>query len=351
MAEITRAPGRKRADGVARPLIAASAAMQQVLARIDQYGPTHTPVLLRGEPGTGKDGVARALHAASPRRDGPFVKLCCDHVQEEEVLFLLLGDRPRSPQAAGALALARQGTLFFSEIGHFSPRLQQLLLQVIQQTPFFSPLDQTLHRGESRLVCASACNLEQQVAEGRFLPALYYRLHVATIALPALRERREDIPALAADIIQRFNQRNHSQVTLSEAAMSPLWLCQWPGNLRDLENCLEYAALHREQDVIAHLPCISGQCLRKQLNLRIDHCARQRAPAPQWDPCAAPSQVQLPPADSITGNDADDAIRHRFIAALEKSGWVKAKAARLLNITPRQLYYALQKLNIDVRKF
>ncbi|MEG3131154.1 sigma 54-interacting transcriptional regulator [Pantoea cypripedii] len=354
MAAIQKPQGRKGKDGQARPIIATSAAMQQVLARIRQYAPMQTPVLLRGEPGTGKDTVARAIHGGSPLHEGPFIKLSCDHVQEDEVLFLLLGDQHRAPQAAGALTLARQGTLFFSEIGRFSLRLQQLLLQLLQQKPFFSPTDQRLHCGESRLVCASECNLEQRVAEGHFLPELYYRLHVATIALPALRERREDIPALVADFLRRFNQRNQTQVTLTAEALSPLWLCQWPGNMRDLENCLEYAVLHRESDTIMHLPCISGQCLRKQLNLRIDHYTTRPAkqvPAPPWDPCAAPAQVQLAPSASLSGNDVDNEIRHRFIAALEKSGWVKAKAARLLNITPRQLYYALQKLNIEVRKF
>lgn len=266
--------GRKRARVATPTVIANSSAMQQVAARIRQYAPMQTPVLLRGEPGTGKDTVARAIHGASPLRDGPFVKLSCDHVQEEEVLFLLLGDRHRAPQTPGTLTLARQGTLFFSEIGHFSPRLQQLLLQLLQQKPFFSPTDQTLHCGESRLVCASECNLEQRVAEGRFLPELYYRLHVATIALPALRERRDDIPALVEDFFSRFNQRNQMQITLTEEALSPLWLCEWPGNMRDLENCLEYAVLHRESDTITQLPCIRGQCLRKQLNLRIDHYTR-----------------------------------------------------------------------------
>lgn len=344
------APAR---PGAPRPIIAKSAAMRQVLARIGRYAPTQTPVLLRGEPGTGKDTIARAIHGGSRLRDGAFIKLSCDHVQEDEVLFLLLGDQYRAPQAPGALAQARQGTLFFSEIGHFSPRLQQLLLQLLQQKPFYSPTDQTLHCGESRLICASECNLEQLVTKGSFLPELYYRLHVATIALPALRERRDDIPALVQDFFRRFNQRNQTQVTLAHEALSPLWLCQWPGNLRDLENCLEYAVLHRQSDTITQLPCISNQCLRKQLNLRIEHYARRskNVDAAQWDPCAAPTQVQQPPVASLSGNDADDEIRHRFIAALEKSGWVKAKAARLLNITPRQLYYALQKLNIEVRKF
>ncbi len=338
-----------------RPIIAHSPAMQQVVLRVQQYAPVQTPVLLRGESGTGKDTIARALHQGSPWREKSFVKLGCDHVSDEEVLFLLLGDVFQATQGPGALARAAKGTLFLSEIGHFSLRLQQLLFLMLKQKSFTSPIDNTPHCGNTRLVCASEVNLEQQVAEGEFLPELYYRLHVANIVLPPMRDRREDIVALVDDFFSRFNSRNHTNVIMKPDALAPLYICQWPDNLRDLENCLEYAALHRKDDLIEQLPCIHSICLRKQLNLRIEqyHKRRKRTPsAPaQWDPCAAPPHVQLPLAVSVSGSDVDDDIRHRFIVALERSGWVKAKAARLLNITPRQLYYALQKLNIEVRKF
>lgn len=338
-----------------RRLIVRSAAMCQVMMRLHQYAPTQTPLLLRGEPGTGKEGIARALHEHSLRSHGPFIKLGCHYAQDEEVLFHLLGNQQGTPPTQGALAQARQGTLFFSEIGHFSLRLQQLLLQLIQQKPFFSPTDRVLHCGDVRLICASEANLEEKVAAGTFLPELYYRLHVAHIVLPTLLERHDDLAELVADFFMRFNQHNHTRITLLPDALAPLYLCQWPGNIRDLENCLEYAALHCEADVIRQFPCIQGQCLRKQLNLRIDYYARHPKddiPLPEnWDPGTSTPHVTIMPANSVSGTDTDDPLRYRFIAALEKSGWVKAKAARLLNITPRQLYYALQKLNIEVKKF
>ena len=343
--------------GVPRPLITHSPAMQQVLTRVQHYAPVRTPVLLRGEAGTGKDTVARTLHGAHPRQDGAFVKLACDHVAEDDVLLLLLGDATRTPAVPGALAQAAGGTLFLSEIGHFSLRLQQLLLLLLEQRTFLSPVDNREQCGDARLVCASEVNLEERVAAGTFLPQLYYRLHVACIPLPPLRERHEDIPALVADFFRRFNLRNHTQVSLSPQALSPLYVCAWPGNQRDLENCLEYAVLHRQSDCIQQLPCIQGTCLRKQLNLRIEHYSKRHKNIPLpaaeqgWDPCRTAGNVRIPAALSVSGSDAEDEIRHRFITALEKSGWVKAKAARLLNITPRQLYYALHKLNIEVRKF
>jgi Nif-specific regulatory protein len=343
--------------GEPRPLIAHSSAMQQVVARLAQYAPVTTPVLLRGEPGTGKDSVARALHQDSHSHQGAFVKLACDHVQEDDVLLMLLGDATRTPPLKGALEQAAEGTLFLSEIGHFSLRLQQLLLLLVQQRSFLSPVDNRMCCGHARLVCASEVNLESLVAQGGFLPELYYRLQVASIPLPSLRERHADIPDLVADFCHRFNQRNHTGVAFTEQALSALYVCQWPGNLRDMENCLEYAVLHRREAVISQLPCVQGTCLRKQLNLRIDNYVRRTnkiaLPEPEdlWDKCHTPSNLQMPAVTTVSGSDADEEIRHHFITALEKSGWVKAKAARLLNITPRQLYYALQKLNIEVRKF
>lgn len=343
--------------GVSRPLIAHSPAMHQVMVRLQQYAPVRTPVLLRGEPGTGKDTIARALHSGSPWRDGAFVKLACDHVDEEEVLHLLLGDATRSVPVPGALSQAAGGTLFLSEVGSFSLRLQQLLILLLQQRSFFSPVDNREQRADTRLICASEVNLEERVAQGTFLRELYYRLHVACIPLPPLRDRMEDLPGLVADFLHRFNRCNHTQVSFTPQALSPLYVCQWPGNQRDLENCLEYTVLHRQSDAIAQLPCIQGTCLRKQLNLRVEHYRKKRKDSSlpesvnDWDPCRASSNIQAPAVVSVSGSDVDDPIRHRFITALEKSGWVKAKAARLLNITPRQLYYALQKLNIEVRKF
>ncbi|MFS2223316.1 sigma 54-interacting transcriptional regulator [Pantoea sp. B65] len=323
-------------------IVAHSPAMKQVMANTARLAPATSPVLLRGEPGSGKEGIARAIHAQSAHAAGPFIKWSCDYAASEQTLLALL----QQHRDATCASHQRHGTLFLSEIGHFTLPMQKCLLHLVQEEQYRSLDGSSLLPCSLRIVCATEKNLEQRVAAESFLPELYYRLHVATIILPSLQERREDIPQLVANFFTRFNRSNNLSLSISNAALAPLATCQWPANVRDLENCLEYAVLNRQKDEIDRLPCQADQCLRQQLNFKVSHYSRQANP-----PAASLPQVFLPISTTSNGYDRHDEIRHRFISALEKSGWVKAKAARLLNITPRQLYYALEKLQIEVKKF
>ncbi|WP_210732674.1 sigma 54-interacting transcriptional regulator [Brenneria roseae] len=343
-------------------IITHSFAMKRVMEKVARFAPTLSPVLLRGEPGTGKDVIARAIHAQSPCARRAFIKVSCDYTSDEQMMLALLGSDARDNPHSGAIAEVNNGTLFLSEIGFFSLRLQKCLLRLLQEKEYIPLSGNQALPCKMRVICATELNLEQRVANGDFLPELYYRLHVATIVLPALRDRHEDIPGLVDYFFERFNRVNHLNVSMTEEARSPLYLCAWPANVRDLENCLEYAALHRDGEVIKQLPCLSERCLRQQLNLKIGSYAQTQTdspampfamtnPLPHWQPCATLPHISMSVMDTPSGCDPSDEIRHRIIAALEKSGWVKAKAARLLNLTPRQLYYAMQKLQIAVKKF
>lgn len=347
-------------------IITHSPAMKNIMSAIARIAPTRSAVLLRGEPGTGKDVIARAIHQLSPNYRGPFIKLCCDYLNHEETLLELFGCEAGFARSVapypGDISLAAGGTLFISEIGHFTLALQKRLLRILQDQ-LYRPLGgaETLP-SDVRIVCATEKNLESMMVQGEFLPELYYRIHIATVHLPALRDRKEDIPALAAYFLERYNRLNGRHLSITEAALAPLYLCQWPGNVRDFENCLEHAAIEAREEVIQCLPCLAGRCFRQRLDQQIkqqDRPADQQNLAAVFSPPAMLWQAAAPGGDGAApiltrdnhyGNNEED-IRYRLMAALEKSGGVKAKAARLLNITPRQLYYALKKWRIEVKKF
>ena len=339
-------------------IISHSPAMQRMIDMINQIAPARSAVLLRGEPGTGKDVIARTIHAQSQNKQGPFVKVCCEHISDEQLMLDLFGCEadflPGITQSRnGRISQALGGTLFLSEIGHFSLTMQSRLLRVLQEQKY-EPLG-SIHAQSSdiRIICASEKNLEALVVQGRFLSELYYRIHVASISLPSLRDRAEDFPALVAYFFERYNKKNDRNISITQEAMEPLYFCDWPGNVRDLENCLEHAALLSKSDVIQQLPCATSECIRRRLNQTIQQTEKLSAPINGLLTVGPALGEPVQNGCHIGGTSASykETDRSRLVAALEKCGWVKAKAARHLGITPRQLSYALQKLQIEVKKF
>lgn len=339
-------------------IITHSPAMQQMIELVNKIAPTRSAVLLRGEPGTGKDVIARTIHAQSQNKQGPFVKVCCEHISDEQLMLDLFGcDADYLPgitqSRSGRITQALGGTLFLSEIGHFSLEMQSRLLRVLQEQKYEPLGSSNVQSSDIRLICASEKNLETLVLQGRFLPELYYRIHVASISLPSLRERAEDLPALVDYFFERYNRGNGRNISIAQEAMEHLYSCDWPGNVRDLENCLEHAALLSKSDVIQQLPCATGECIRRRLSQTMQQTEKLSAPINGLLTVGPALGESAQIEHQIGGASAayKETDRSRLVMALEKCGWVKAKAARYLGITPRQLGYALQKLQIEVKKY
>jgi Nif-specific regulatory protein len=336
--------------------IGTSKRMREVFGEVERAAPSRSTVLLRGESGTGKEMIARTLHEISPRKDGPFVAVNCAALSETLLESELFGHEKGAFTGAtadrkGRFELAHGGTLFLDEIGDISAAFQAKLLRVLQEREFERVGGTKAVKVDVRLVCATNRNLEKMVAAGEYRADLYYRINVISIFLPPLRERREDIPPLVAHFLERYNRENGKNLRVSADATKVLVGCFWPGNVRELENCVERAATMARSDVIEGLsfPCRNDRCLTQTLH----HVEKDDAVAPAVVPVEAiahaASRSEAPAAQF--GSDKPEGERERLVWAMERSGWVQAKAARLLNITPRQMSYALQKHGIEVRRF
>jgi Nif-specific regulatory protein len=343
--------GRFSLDNV----IGVSKRMQQVFADVHQAAPGKATILLRGESGTGKEAIARAIHYLSPRKDGPFIKLNCAALPESLLESELFGHEKGAFTGAtqdrkGRFEQAHGGTLFLDEIGDISPSFQAKLLRVLQEREFERVGGNRTIRVDVRLITATNRNLEEMVQKGEFRADLYFRINVVSIFLPPLRERRDDIPPLVEHFLGKFNRENKRNFIVSPDAMATMSRCNWPGNVRELENCVERLATMTQGNVIhrTDLFCEKGLCFSSALrDYGKDHRSvpiipeeesAVEADSPAWKPEAPADQPE--PASE----------RERLMWAMEKCGWVQAKAARLLNLTPRQMGYALKKHDIEVKR-
>ncbi|HEY5582285.1 MAG TPA: nif-specific transcriptional activator NifA, partial [Rhodoferax sp.] len=228
-------------------VVGVSAPMQEVFDQVHQVAPARTTVLLRGESGTGKEVIARAIHNLSPRKREAFVRVNCAALTESLLESELFGHEKGAftgaqGQRKGRFELSHGGTLFLDEIGDISAAFQAKLLRVLQEREFERVGGTAVVKVDVRIILATNRNLERMVQAGEFRADLYYRINVVSIQLPPLRERREDIPAMAQHFLDRFNQENVRTTHFSPAAMRVLSSCYWPGNVRELENCVERTA-------------------------------------------------------------------------------------------------------------
>ncbi|SFK86092.1 nif-specific transcriptional activator NifA [Methylocapsa palsarum] len=352
----------------ARGILGESQSIRSVLDKIGIVARTNSTVLLRGESGTGKELFARATHDLSSRKKGPFIKLNCAALPESVLESELFGHEKGAFTGAlalrkGRFELADRGTLFLDEIGEISPSFQAKLLRVLQEGEFERVGGMRTLKVDVRLVAATNKNLEQAVSKGEFRADLYYRINVVSISLPPLRDRPDDVVLLANEFLLRFNEEHGTDHSLTPSADGILQGCYFPGNVRELENCVRRTAtLAKGDKIVANdFACRHGECLSSTLwkgSAPVDPISAPRN-RPQVAPKAGEEeerpraktgehQAIRPHLRSGLENTTD---RDNLLDAMEKAGWVQAKAARILNITTRQIGYALRKHNIPIKRF
>jgi Nif-specific regulatory protein len=308
---------------------------QACVARVRTAARSNSTVLLRGESGTGKEGLARYVHQCSPRAEGPYVAFNCAALSETLLESELFGHEKGAFTGAaarrrGRFELADGGTIFLDEIGEISPAFQARLLRVLQLGEFERVGGTNTLKVDVRVVAATSRDLEAEVEAGRFRADLYYRISVIPVIVPALRERAEDIALLAAEFLRRFNAVQGSGLRLSPSALRRLMTHDFPGNVRELENAVCRAATLAQGSLLCDV----------DFDWLCDRAARPSS-APRATSAASPSELE----------SEARLTRERLVSAMEQSGWVQAKAARLLGLTPRQVGYALHRLGVHVKRF
>src|SRR5271163_2074332 len=237
-------------------IVGNSPELEKVLEQVQHVAPTDSTVLIEGETGTGKELIAHAIHSCSSRCGRPFVKLNCAAIPLDLLESELFGHERGAftgaiAQKMGRFELADKGTLFLDEVGDIPAVLQPKLLRVLQEQEFERLGSGRTHKVEVRLIAATNRNLMKMVARGQFRSDLYYRLNVFPILLPALRERREDIPALVTHFMKLFSRRMGKQVdSISPETMSAFQWHSWPGNIRELQNLVERSVILSRDGVL-----------------------------------------------------------------------------------------------------
>jgi transcriptional regulator with PAS, ATPase and Fis domain len=313
-------------------IIGRSPALREALSRAAKVAPTETTVLVTGESGTGKEIVARAIHQASARADGPFLAVNCAALPEALLESELFGHERGAftgadRQKPGRFELAAGGTLFLDEVAEMTPPVQAKLLRVLQEREFQRVGGTVTLRTDARVIAATNRDLEHAVASGRLREDLFYRLNVFTVHLPPLRERGDDVLLLADRFVRTLGFRmGKGEAGLSRDAREALLAHRWPGNIRELQNAVERALIVSDGGLIA----------TAELGI-----VKRADPAPPADGSAR-SPSSLPPATSLAESE-----RRMVGDALAKARGNKSRAAKALGLTRAQLYTRMKRFGLD----
>jgi two-component system response regulator PilR (NtrC family) len=308
--------------------------MMDVFDMINRVATSKASVLILGESGTGKELVAKAIHAKSPRANKPFVVVNCSAIPETLIESELFGHVKGAftgavTNKAGLVEEAHTGTLFLDEVGEIPVFVQAKLLRFLQDREFRRVGGVESGKVDVRVITATNRNLETEMQEGRFREDLYYRLNVIRVRIPPLREREEDIPLLIEHFLKKFAKEQRKNIKkVSALAMRVLCNYQYPGNVRELENIIERCVTLEQSDQLTaeHLPdrLVEG-----------------------GEPDVVTGDPDFPAGGINLDQATQDLEKKLILRALEMSGGNRARASRLLGITPRSLRYRLMKLGMD----
>jgi two-component system, NtrC family, response regulator AtoC len=313
-------------------LVGKSESLKRVVEMAQRAAPADVTVLIEGESGTGKEVLARAIHRLSSRKDGPIIPVNCAAIPEGLLESELFGHERGAFTGAvrakpGRFELAREGTIFLDEIGDMPLAMQVKILRALQEREIERVGGTKSIPIDVRVIAATHQNLDTLVAEGKFRADLFYRLQGVRLRLPPLRERVDDLPDLITHLLDRTARRmNRLPATVSTEALRALWAYGWPGNVRELQHVLEGAMVMSDGVILpVHLP-----------------------PAIQQATAQPPSA-----AAPVLAGPLDEALetweRQMILDALRQGGGVQARAAKILGISERSLWYRVKKLGIQVR--
>ncbi len=314
-------------------IVGKSEAMLKIFDLVAQVAPSRSTVLLQGESGTGKELIAKALHLHSPRKDRTFVPVNTGSMPPDLLESILFGHVKGAFTSAvaskkGLFEVADKGTLFLDEIGTMSLDTQSKILRVLQDKKFMHLGGVQEIQADVRIIAATNVDLRQLVREGRFREDLFYRLNVITIDLPALRQRREDIPLLVDHFLKKYSEENElPRRHMTPEAMRPLLSYAWPGNVRELENVVERSV------VLSSTPDVG-------IDLLPDHVVGRGTPVPRFEADPGASLFDI----------MEDCERRIIIDMLEKCGWNQTEAAERFHVPLSTLNQKIKRLNIEIKK-